>query len=710
MAKKTTTKKKPTTRRAKKATPAPDLAVRDYAPSDDLTFREFQVRLDTLDTDNRTVEATIATDTPVTVYDMKRWEPVLETLVMDGVVLPKTRQVPMLDAHNRFTLGSVIGSTRDIRVEGNALVARNHFADTDSGRSAFELVRDKHVTDNSIGYRVTESTIVEPGKKKKINGRFYTAPGEMPLRVSTQWEVKENSIVPIGADRNAKNRSEPGTDDREKRRKRLFLEIRTMGFEKWLTERGLKLDDLSEDHAAVLRADYDRAQIVTHTPAPEPDAQAIEKEGAEKERARVAAIRQMAEGITLPAEILNRCIDEGLDIEQARTEMFNVLRQTQLKQTAVSAPMAIVRNCEVNTEILTAGLLLRAGMEKEATAMGEETVNRGGEVRDLDLRTLAIESLAIDHQIVPRNRDDMVRAAFSTQTLPIILGNVANKSLLAGYNLNNASWMQWTTPGSVSDFKTQTRARDTDTFDLQEIPNGGEIPYGGTSEESETFKIATYAKNFGISRQDIINDDLSVFTSKPRKMGAKAQARVSKLVYEHFMGNPTMGDAVALFHSTHSNLNTSAALASSTLATALKGFRNQTDSEGEPIMVEPKFLMVPPGLENTARGLVEADLIMQAGSTDATITTKNIYKGALSVIVDPRLENANYTNYSATTWYLVAAGGNNDTVEVAFLNGKREPTIARFDNGPTVQGLTYQVYIDAGVKALDWRTVCKNTA
>ena len=323
---------------------------------------------------------------------------------------------------------------------------------------------------------------------------------------------------------------------------------------------------------------------------------------------------------------------------------------------------------------------------------------------------MAVESIALEGGVVPRNRDEMIRAAFSTQTLPQILGNVANKSLLAGYSLETASWQGWTTPGSVSDFKTQTRARDTDTFELQEIPNGGEIPYGGTSEEYETFKIATYAKNFGISRQDIINDDLGVFTTKPRKMGAKAQARVSKLVYEHFMGNPTMGDSVALFHATHSNLNTSNALDSDGLAAALKAYRNQTDSEGEPIMVEPKYIIVPPSLENTARGLIESDLIMQAGSTDATITTKNLFKGTLQVIIDPRLENSNYTNYSTTTWYLAAAGMNADTVEVAFLNGKRVPTIQRFDNGPTVQGLTYQVYIDAGVKALDWRTVSKNTA
>lgn len=657
------------------------------------------------------------------VYDWYRYEPVYEILLMSGVVIPESRQVPLLDSHDRSSVASIVGSSRNVRVEGDKLVATNHYANNQAGASAFELMRDGHLTDNSVGYRVLNYTTIEKGKSGVVDGRTFKAPKDRPLRVTTKWELKENSIVPIGADRNAKNRSENDTANAglKQRNYKLFKEIRTVGFEKWLEKRGFKLEDLTDDQAAAMRADYDK-EIAKRTATDVGDdgtkndnqkrADAL-KAGAEAERQRVAQIRQMAEGTQIPDELVQRMIDEGKDFNEAQTEFFAAMRNTQMRSGPGAAPMGIVRTNAINTNILEAGLLLRAGYDDQVVAnYGEQVANQADDIRSIDLRSVCAEALAIEGKTVSRNAMEMIRAAFSTQTLPQILGNVANKSLMKGYNLAAATWDTWTTAGTASDFKTMTRVRDTDTGTLDEIPNGGEIPYGGTSEEKEQFAIATYAKNFGISRQDIINDDLAVFTRKPMKMGQKAMATVSKLVYTHLLANGNMDDGSALFVSGHSNLNTSSALTATTLAAAIASMRVQTDSEGEPIDIDPAFLLVPPELENTARGLCESDMLMATDGTTSTKKhpTKNIFKGMLTPIVEPRLSNSTYTGYSSTTWYLLAKGSVWDTVEVAFLNGKKTPTLERFNNGPDVQGVTYQVYIDAGVKALDWRTMVKNTA
>ena len=51
-----------------------------------------------------------------------------------------------------------------------------------------------------------------------------------------------------------------------------------------------------------------------------------------------------------------------------------------------------------------------------------------------------------------------------------------------------------------------------------------------------------------------------------------------------------------------------------------------------------------------------------------------------------------------------------DTIVVAFLMGKQEPTIERFNAGPDVMGIIFRVFIDVGCKSLDHRGMQKNTA
>ena len=80
-----------------------DLQVRDDPTQ--LTTRSMQLRAQTIDDDQRSVEATIATDRPVEVWDWERRATVDEVLLIDGARLPS--QLPMLantgSSTNAFT-------------------------------------------------------------------------------------------------------------------------------------------------------------------------------------------------------------------------------------------------------------------------------------------------------------------------------------------------------------------------------------------------------------------------------------------------------------------------------------------------------------------------------------------------------------------------------------------------------------------------------
>ena len=696
----------------------------------DLTVRTFQVRQDSINEEERSVEAVLATEAPVLVFDMSRWEIILEVLLMSGCRIPADGQVPLLDTHDRSTVQRQYGSTREIRVEGDKLIGKNVFS---KGKSkdvehAWDLTREKHLKDNSLGYRVIKYVVIEKDTTVEVEGRNFTAPPDRDLRVAVEWHTKENSICPIGADEEAKNRNDISVIKRKDAQMKKFKE--------WLTARDLDYEALDEGQRTALRADFDaevqRTEAASRSaeepartqdsdasrtePAgqeqrtEEPNAKEIAQTVIEGERARVAGIRKLC-GNDVSAEVTERCITEGKNIDETREIVLEAIRTDR---PSVVGPAIHMGNHEMNRDLLEDSVLLRAGYEDVLLGdkeNGEKRAELADKHRDVSLIEVCRFALMLDSVPVPSSRQDMIRAAFATASLSTILGNIANKSLLKGYTTVRETWRDWCSIGSVSDFKTQTRARLTDTGDLEEVGNSGEVGYGSATDEKEQFNIATYAKNFGITRQNIINDDLHAFTKIPRAMGARASRKPGDLVYTHLLANGAMDDGVALFHATHANLKTSSALTKANLEAAVTAFMKQTDKDGQPINVEPRVLLVPPDLWATATQLVKSSTLIIAGDTDSVIGNVNVISDLnLKVVVEPRLSNSNYTGYSATSWYLIGNPNVVDTIEVAFLNGRQQPTLERFNPGPDVMGLIFRVYHDTGVKSLDSRGMVKSNS
>lgn len=172
--------------------------------SSDLVTRSSQIRAETVDKQTRSVNCVIATEQPVIVRDSRSFALIHEVLRMDGVQF--AGRVPLLHNHMRSSLDDILGSVRQMNVQGQQLFGQLSFVDQDKiAERAWKKVRDGHVTDVSVGYRSIEATDIPKGQTRVIKGLYYTA-GELTLRISTSWEVREVSLVPIGADPEAKIR------------------------------------------------------------------------------------------------------------------------------------------------------------------------------------------------------------------------------------------------------------------------------------------------------------------------------------------------------------------------------------------------------------------------------------------------------------------------------------------------------------------------
>ena len=701
-------------------------------PTENFMVRNCRSDLATLDEKARSIDSTLVTENPVQSWNMSTYKVDEDVLLMDGLMsIPA--QIPLVDEHqiSGKTIKNVLGSTRSIRIENGELVGTNFFSSVTEGQSAFTKVKEGHVTDNSIRYQPLEYVSIPPGQARSINGVEYAASKQMARRIVTKWLLKDNSLTAVGADQMAKMRSQLSTNIRSSAMDK---------FETWLTEKGHDFATLSDVDKTVLRSAFDvetkaRAAVPVVTPTPTPTQTAtpaasskdainrvledvaredkIRADAVNAEHKRQATIRGLA-GPDIDETVVRACIDQRLSIEDTKDVYIRHLRNNA---QAVGSPGIIIRNNDVTRTQLEASLLLRSGYEKEVLAdpkYGQDVANQADSFRSMPLLDMFRHALRIDNVAIPNGTNDLIRTAWSTVTLPYLLGNVANKAMMRGYTEKPSTWRPFATVGSVSNFQTQTRVRMTDANVLTKVNHGGEIPHGTAEEEVEQFNVDTYAEIFTITRQNIINDDLNAFTKIPENKGRKAQRKISDVFWEEVMANAAMGDTVALFHANHSNLNTSAALALATLGTAVQAFMKQTDADGQSISVTPHFLIVPPTLAILARELTLSPTVVVTDFASGVAAVRqaggNVHAGTLTAIAEPRLENSTYTNYSTTTWYMASTPSEIDTVEVAFLNGQESPTIEKFTADPETLGIVYRVYLDFGVKALDWRGLQKNTA
>jgi hypothetical protein len=204
----------------------------------------------------------------------------------------------------------------------------------------------------------------------------------------------------------------------------------------------------------------------------------------------------------------------------------------------------------------------------------------------------------------------------------------------------------------------------------------------------------------------IYNDDLGAFLKVPEGMGARAARKIDQLFFTRLLAN--IG---SLFSEAHGNYKAGAdtALSGDSLALAVQMFMDQTDADGQPINVSPKFLLVPTGLKITARELLNSIMFLSVGSTSKQrIPTYNALSDEeLEVVTSPYLSNANYPGASGKAWYLFADPAIVDTFEIGYLKGRRTPTVEQGDTDFDTLGIKFRVYFDLGVREQDHRGMVK---
>ncbi|WP_351123357.1 ClpP-like prohead protease/major capsid protein fusion protein [Shewanella sp. T24-MNA-CIBAN-0130] len=396
------------------------------------------------------------------------------------------------------------------------------------------------------------------------------------------------------------------------------------------------------------------------------------------------------------ADIKNSCIaDAGINADKAKDMILAKLGEnTTPSATIPNRTIIHSGNGNIVGDSIRAHLMARAGYEKAEASNGYTSYN---------LKELARASLG-DRGIgmAGLNQMQMVALAFthSSSDFGNILLDVANKSVLKGWTAAQESFELFTRKGQLSDFKVSKRVGLEEFGSLRKVREGAEYKYITLGDNGADIALATYGELFSITRQCIINDDMSVLTSIPEKMGAAAKATIGDLVFAILTGNPLMADGKNLFHSGHKNLGSGAPSAES-LAVLAELMESQTTGGKTPraLNIMPEFVLCPPNLKRTLTQIIKSSSVKGA---DINAGIANPMQDFAEVISESRLKLD-----SAKAYYL-AAGQGNDTIEVAYLDGIDTPYIEQ-QQGFTIDGVATKVRIDAGVAPLDHRGLVKST-
>lgn len=296
-----------------------------------------------------------------------------------------------------------------------------------------------------------------------------------------------------------------------------------------------------------------------------------------------------------------------------------------------------------------------------------------------------------------------VLALQSTTDFPNILENVITKTLRAGYTAAARTFTPFSRQATLPDFKQVSRAQIGGAPDLKRVLEGAEYEYGSIGDGAEKYAVQKYGRIVHITWETIINDDLDALTRIPQAFGASAAELESDIVYAILSGNPNMADGTALFHANHGNLGTAAALGNALnpavanpIAEMRKLMTLQKGIEGRYITVRPRYLVVPPSLEEVALKITSANFVASKG------VDQNVFGPSLVPISEPRLEDS-----SATAWFGAAEPTTIDTIEYAYLEG-HEGVFTETRNGFEVDGLAVKCRHVFGAKAIDWRGLFKN--
>lgn len=549
--------------------------------------------------------------------------------------------IPILCLHNSHSIEAVCGQAKKIdAANGHLVVDADFMPVTDTAKQIHALAKAGFKFQASVGVSPSDILYVDEDTTAILNGKEVK--GE--CYIVRDGTLNEVSIVPLGAD--------------------------------------------GSTATSISAAKQTGKEPTMATPEKKIEAEKpeITVEAAQNaERDRVASVIKACEG---HADIMAQAVKEGWTAEKAelaclkaeKAEAEKAAKQAKIEGARPSAPSIIDPKASApkDAKTVVAAICMGAAM-KDSTV---EAMNKGVDLdaaHDLGIHRLSDVFAAFGFNYRAGNDNEMrtaLKAAFSTVDIPNILSNAASKFADTGFGSVGEDWRKVSRSIPVKDFKAITGVRLRMGGTLQPLAKGGELKHATLADEARSLAAATKGIMLGITREDLINDDLGILSTIPFEFGQMSGRTINKDVFA----------VIAALQANDFGANTTGALTVDSLAAAYA--LAMTIKDGEDFIGSmPNTILVHPANFITAKNIYLSEKMV--GGTSKS-PDANPMRSTLEPITSAYLG-------TGTSYYLF--NSTMPLVDVAFLNGRQTPVVETANVDFSQLGIQMRCYFDYGCAA-----------
>lgn len=555
---------------------------------------------------------------------------------------------------------------------------------------------DGYAWEISIQANLSKPRLVAAGKTAVVNGRTETG----PLVIFDKGVLTDIGFVSHGASEGNEVRIAASAVGAEQMNP----------FETFVASLGLDIATISDTQRVNLQALFDGQNPAqkSKTLAEIADVERRENERVDKiQTICLAAMKEMPRSIDQIKSLGENAIANSTSANEFETLL---VRSTRGKAGQILAQMQGTSNDKNVMEAALAMASFLPDLEKHYSAETLQHVNDCGMNRGFSIQQMLMQAAhqngyscragervhagnladILEYALPPRGIRVHLSSGLSTASLPTILGNVANKHILAGYMEEDPTWREFAEIKPTNNFYQQTHMRMLDNLEYEEVGSGGEIHHGTLGEETYTTQLKTFGKMLGLSRQQIINDDAGAFADLRPRLGRGAAKKFLTVFWTAFLNNSAFFTAALTNYITGSttNLGTDGV----GLGLMVAAFRQMTSPTADGLKrvgqdLNPTKILVPPELEANAGINYRNQNLGSVANSSA-----NIYQNRFRPVVQWRLSNSSFTGYSTTAYYLF--GDDVKPMCVTFLNGQQAPTVQSTEADFDILGILFRGFHD----------------
>jgi HK97 family phage prohead protease len=412
---------------------------------------------------------------------------------------------------------------------------------------------------------------------------------------------------------------------------------------------------------------------------------------AENRAAINVEIRGIAKVAGLPQTWTDLQIDAGATIAEAQAAAFEAMQARSAATNSIRTATASVTGYDSSDpewRVRTIGEAVFCRMSGTAPS---EAARPYAELTLVEIAKDCLRARGLSTTGNPAQV--MERALISMSDLPALMSDAINRTLRQAYTAAPSGLKRIARQTTARDFRMLHRIQLSAAATLLPVNESGEFHSSPLTDQQETYRLGTYGRIVGLTRQAFINDDLGALNDLTRRMGVAAANFEAQFLVNVLQANAAMSDTHPVFHAAHGNLAaTGAVISQQSLSDARLAMRRQTGLAGEAIEVTPKFLVVPPSLET----LAERELTQIQAVQIENVNTFSF----LSLVVEPRLA-------SQIAWYLVADPAAIEGMEYAYLEGESGPQTFS-DVGFARDGMSFKIREDFGAAIIEYRGLYQN--